>query len=182
MTDADYKLPGPSAFPSLSEEERTTVIRHLFERSPTLESLILPEFSTVISYGELIAHSRALLLNLASESRSDQEKRNVLLEILAAHPRLGAGKIDSAHSVAEQASLQGEAETLAALNKEYEEQFPGLRYVVFVNGRTRDVIMANMRERIRRGQYELEKIEGANAMCDIAIDRARKLGADFEHS
>ncbi|KAK9349402.1 Oxo-4-hydroxy-4-carboxy-5-ureidoimidazoline decarboxylase [Lipomyces starkeyi] len=177
---ADYELPPPSAFPSLSKEDRITIITHLFERSPALESLILPGFLSVTSYDELVAYSRALLLKLASESQKDPRKREVLLEILAAHPRLGARKIDSAHSVAEQASLQGEAEALAALNKEYEEKFPGLRYVVFVNGRPRDVIMANMRSRITRGEYELEKIETVNAMCDIAIDRAKKLGAALE--
>ncbi|KAK9362837.1 Oxo-4-hydroxy-4-carboxy-5-ureidoimidazoline decarboxylase [Lipomyces starkeyi] len=177
---ADYELPPPSAFPSLSKEDRITIITHLFERSPALESLILPGFLSMTSYGELVAYSRALLLKLASESQKDPRKREVLLEILAAHPRLGARKIDSAHSVAEQASLHEEAEALAALNKEYEEKFPGLRYVVFVNGRPRDVIMANMRSRITRGEYELENIEAVNAMCDIAIDRAKKLGAELE--
>ncbi|KAK9240119.1 oxo-4-hydroxy-4-carboxy-5-ureidoimidazoline decarboxylase [Lipomyces kononenkoae] len=174
---ADYKLPSSSAFISLATEERLAIIRHLFERSAALEGLILPALSRVTSYGELIAHSREVLLNLASESENDLTKREILLDILAAHPRLGARKIDSAHSVAEQASLQGEAEALAALNKEYEEKFPGLRYVVFVNGRPRDVIMANMRTRIVRGDYELETVEAANAMCDIALDRAKKLGA-----
>ncbi|KAK9370139.1 oxo-4-hydroxy-4-carboxy-5-ureidoimidazoline decarboxylase [Lipomyces kononenkoae] len=177
---ADYELPAPSAFASITTEERLTIIRHLFERSRALESLLMPALSCVTSYGELISHSRELLLNLASESQNDPTKREVLLDILAAHPRLGARKIDSAHSVAEQASLQGEAEALAALNKEYEQKFPDLRYVVFVNGRPRDVIMANMRARIVRGDYELEKIEAANAMCDIALDRAKKLGAKLE--
>ncbi|KAK9488620.1 Oxo-4-hydroxy-4-carboxy-5-ureidoimidazoline decarboxylase [Lipomyces starkeyi] len=177
---ADYELPPPSAFPSLSKEDRITIITHLFERSPALESLILSVFVSVTSYGKLVAYSRALLLKLSSESQKDPRKREVLMEILAAHPRLGARKIDSAHSVAEQASLQGEAEALAVLNKEYEEKFPGLRYVVYVNGRSRDVIMANMRSRITRGEYELEKIEAVNAMCDIAIDRAKKLGGALE--
>ncbi|KAK9469682.1 Oxo-4-hydroxy-4-carboxy-5-ureidoimidazoline decarboxylase [Lipomyces arxii] len=175
----DYMLPEATLFRSLTEDERITVITHLFERSTELEKMIVPEFSFVMSYGELIAHSRALLLNLASESASDPKQMKVLLDILAAHPRLGARKIESSHSVAEQASLQSESEALAELNAEYEKKFPGLRYVVFVNGRSRDLIMKDMRERIQRGEYELEKIEAANAMCDIAIDRAKKLGAIF---
>jgi len=68
-----------------------------------------------------------------------------------------------------------EAETLRQLNREYEEKFPGLRYVVFVNGRPRTVIFENMRERIERGDIGEERREGIKAMCDIALDRVGKL-------
>jgi hypothetical protein len=65
---------------------------------------------------------------------------------------------------------------------------------VFVNGRSRPVIMENMRERIERGDIKLERAEAIKvrsrkvvnwilqadsqhykAMCDIAADRAVKL-------
>jgi 2-oxo-4-hydroxy-4-carboxy--5-ureidoimidazoline (OHCU) decarboxylase len=57
-----------------------------------------------------------------------------LLEaILGSHPRLGEKKVESAQSRSEQAQLhtggEGEAETLARLNLDYERAFPGLRYV-----------------------------------------------------
>ena len=102
----------------------------------------------------------------------------MLLEILSAHPRLGAKKVESAQSQAEQRSLGGkeERETLERLNEEYEEQFPGLRYVVFVNGRSRDEIMEDMRRRIDSGTQEGEVRAASDAMCDIAVDRAAKLG------
>jgi len=84
-----------------------------------------------------------------------------LEEILDSHPRLGAKKVESAQSQAEQAQLQGgeegEAEKLAQLNAEYEAAFPGLRYVVFVDGRGRDVIMEDMRQRISGGDLEAER-------------------------
>lgn len=64
---------------------------------------------------------------------------------------------------------------LAELNEEYEKTFPGLRYVVFVNGRSRDEIIANMEKRIKRNDIELEKKEAFEAMCDIALDRAAKM-------
>lgn len=64
-----------------------------------------------------------------------------------------------------------------ALNDKYETTFPGLRYVVFVNGRSREVIMNNMTERINRNDIVAERKEAFNAMCDIALDRAKKLGA-----
>ena len=64
------------------------------------------------------------------------------------------------------------------LNEEYERKFPGLRYVVFVNGRGREVIMRDMRGRIEGSTREEEVLRAIEAMCDIAVDRARKLGAE----
>lgn len=46
---------------------------------------------------------------------------------------------------------------LARLNEAYEAKFPGLRFVVFVNGRGRGEIMTIMRERIERGEWEAER-------------------------
>ncbi|KAI5840212.1 hypothetical protein DFP73DRAFT_482983, partial [Morchella snyderi] len=46
---------------------------------------------------------------------------------------------------------------------------------VFVNGRSRAVIMEDMERRIARGDIETEKTEAINAMCDIARDRVDKL-------
>lgn len=129
------------------------------------------------SYSSLIQHIGSLLQQLAqSEEPSAKHK---LQGILGSHPRLGAKKVDSAQSQAEQASLGAgaadEAEKLAALNHEYEAKFPGLRYVVFVNGRSRPVIMENMRQRIDRGDVKEEEQEAIRAMVDIAHDRANKL-------
>lgn len=101
-----------------------------------------------------------------------------LLSILSAHPRLGAKKVDSTQSQSEQSSLgtETEREQLRELNEEYEATFPGLRYVVFVNGRSREVIMEDMRRRIKEGTFEGECNAAIEAMCDIAVDRAEKLG------
>lgn len=46
---------------------------------------------------------------------------------------------------------------LGELNEEYERVFPGLRFVVWVNGRGRGEIMGIMRERIARGDWEGER-------------------------
>ena len=70
---------------------------------------------------------------------------------------------------------EAEAEKLAELNRRYEATFPGLRYVVFVNGRGRDVVMEDMERRIQRGDLALEEVEAIQAMCDIAKDRAAKM-------
>ncbi len=87
--------------------------------------------------------------------------------ILGSHPRLGEPKKESlsAQSREEQRKLQegggdnAEREELARLNREYEERFPGLRYVVFVNGRGRPEIMEDMRRRIVRGDKGEEERE-----------------------
>ncbi|KAI1326680.1 Oxo-4-hydroxy-4-carboxy-5-ureidoimidazoline decarboxylase [Xylariaceae sp. FL0255] len=143
----------------------------------------LPPFT---SYGDLIKHIGTLMTQLTitpkSSSQSINPSQKTLHAILGSHPRLGAKKVDSAQSRAEQAQLNNddkdEAQKLAALNAEYEAKFPGLRYVVFVNGRGRDVIMEDMRRRIDRGDIRAEEREGVQAMVDIALDRAQKLGVE----
>lgn len=115
----------------------------------------------------------------SSSSSPSAQQQKKLHGILGSHPRLGAKKVESAQSQAEQAQLnQGgaeEAEKLKALNDEYEQKFPGLRYVVFVNGRSRPVVMEDMRWRIDRGDAKEEEQEAIRAMVDIALDRAKKL-------
>ncbi|KAH7041580.1 OHCU decarboxylase-domain-containing protein [Microdochium trichocladiopsis] len=132
----------------------------------------------------------------ATDNSREPGPRAKLHSILGSHPRLGAKKVDSALSRAEQAQLQQapppssssssssspqqdgketEAQALARLNALYESTFPGLRYVVFVNGRGRDVIMQDMQRRIARGDIRAEERAGVEAMIDIALDRAGKI-------
>ncbi|KXJ88681.1 Oxo-4-hydroxy-4-carboxy-5-ureidoimidazoline decarboxylase [Microdochium bolleyi] len=168
-------------------------------RAPPFQNTTVPSTAgSSSSYPELIRAIGAQMLALvdlsataaASSSSPDlSSPRARLHSILGSHPRLGAKKVDSALSRAEQAQLQSqpaaasssnptgetEAEALARLNAEYEATFPGLRYVVFVNGRGRDVIMENMRERIDRCDMRAEEREGVQAMIDIALDRASKI-------
>ncbi|KAF1355837.1 hypothetical protein EJ07DRAFT_181828 [Lizonia empirigonia] len=168
-----------STLPHASDSELTTVLDLLFEPSPPLNTLTVPVLrsTTFPSYATLIAAVHAQLHALARSPRP--EDIHTLSEILCSHPRLGETKVDSAQSRQEQAQLQRGAaddkEKLAALNNEYEAKFPGLRYVVFVNARPRPAVMANMRARIDRGDVAAERQEAIQAMCDIALDRARKL-------
>lgn len=175
-------LPPASTLPSLPPSDQTTVLDLLFEPSPPLHALLLPIISSTpfSDYAALIAAVKSQLSALASSSSEADIQR--LSEILCSHPRLGEKKVDSAQSRAEQAQLQAggaeaekEKKMLESLNREYEERFPGLRYVVFVNGRPRPVIMENMRARIDRGDIKEERQEAIRAMCDIAADRAGKL-------
>ncbi len=163
-------LPPITALPSLPDVAVTKALDLLFEPSADLHAFALPALRAanppIASYDELANVVRAQLLDVQQRAASDASAKTTLLRILGAHPRLGAKKVESAQSVAEQAQLQAptsssgdEAARLAALNAEYEAAFPGLIYVVFVNGRSRDIIMENMRERITRGDFAKEEIE-----------------------
>ncbi|KAI0382784.1 Oxo-4-hydroxy-4-carboxy-5-ureidoimidazoline decarboxylase [Hypomontagnella monticulosa] len=181
-------LPPVASLKAANDETIKSVLDALFEPSEDLHALAIPpihEFSPFASYTTLIEHVGSLMFQLAHSSTSP-DARAKLHGILGSHPRLGEKKVDSAQSRAEQAHLNAsdnssdkeeEAAKLKALNEEYEARFPGLRYVVFVNGRSRPVVRQNMRERIDRGDIRAEELEAIQAMVDIALDRAKKLQA-----
>ena len=149
-------------------------IDELFEPSPELHVLLSSKSEELLAESDpspsgprvcqdTITTIRKWLLALLGRPELDR--------ILNSHPRLGAKKVDSKHSQKEQAELSSAMEELQELNERYEETFPGLRYVYFVNGRDRNEIMQNMKFRIARGDIALERKEGVYAMCDIASDR-----------
>ncbi|KAK2871975.1 hypothetical protein FQN49_002652 [Arthroderma sp. PD_2] len=162
-------LPHPAALPSLPPSALNAVLDTLFEPSGHLHDLASPLFEEHFSsYPDLIDAVKSRLAALADSAAQpgNDDNARVLYDILGSHPRLGASRSNNSHlsesSRLEQANLaapdngDSEADQLRRLNAEYEEKFPGLRYVVFVNGRGRDVIMQNMRERIQRGDVNLE--------------------------
>lgn len=132
-TETMPSLPAIENVPSCSTEERARVLDTLFETCTQLHTLSVETLGETKfdSYSALIeAVGRQLQSLYESKLESDQKW---LDDILAAHPRLGEKKVDSEQSRSEQAQLnQGdssEGEKLAKLNQEYEEKFPGLRYV-----------------------------------------------------
>lgn len=124
-------MPSLPSISSLSHAPDTTLTHTLdllFEPSSALHALTLPVLrsTTFPSYDVLITAIGAQLTALLT---SDTQK---LDEILSSHPRLGAKKVESELSQKEQAGLQGgeeEGRVLGELNREYEDKFPGLRYV-----------------------------------------------------
>lgn len=152
---APARLPDISTLSALPAAEQTKALDLLFEPSPAIHDLLSPILKTPFpSYDSLIDSALGAFLSLA-----DAGDKSALHSILGSHPRLGAKKVESAQSASEQAQLAAGAAQLAALNEEYEARFPGLRYVVFVNGRGKDVIMENMRQRIDRGDIVAEERE-----------------------
>lgn len=156
-------LPSLDALPSLSAEEKAAVLDLLFEPCTALHTLSVELLgnTTFTSYDDLIASVGTQLSELSESASSSDTKW--LESILGAHPRLGAKKVESAQSQAEQAQLhkgsEEEAQKLKDLNDEYEKAYPGLRYVVFVNGRSRPVIMEDMKKRIARGDIAAERAD-----------------------
>jgi len=126
-------LPEISTVPNLSTTDRANILDALFEPCTALHTLSIDLFhtQTFSSYDDLIA-SVGMQLTELSESSSTTDTA-WLHSILAAHPRLGASKVDSVQSRAEQAQLNtgaaDEAEKLKHANDLYEQTFPGLIYV-----------------------------------------------------
>ncbi|KAL8996496.1 MAG: hypothetical protein Q9169_004005 [Polycauliona sp. 2 TL-2023] len=155
------ELPPLTALPNLSTADRAAILDRLFEPCASLHTLSvsLLQETTFASYDDLIASIGLQLTALAnSASTSDS---TWLQTILAAHPRLGQNNVESTQSQSEQAQLNtgdvSSAHALAELNQLYEQTFPGLRYVVFVNGRSRPSIMDDMRTRIDRRDWTAEQ-------------------------
>ena len=174
---ASPALPAIDQLSKLPSGVQGAVLDTLFEPSEDLRRLIVPimQDHSFGDYAELIALVKSHLETLLRESR----QLSLLDSILRCHPRLGEKKVDSAQSRAEQAQLQsqdeGEAQELAQANRDYETAFPGLRYVVFVNGRSRSNLVEEIRLRIQRHEFRQERIDAIQAICDIAGDRAQKL-------
>lgn len=131
-------LPPPSALPTLPPDTLVRVLDTLFEPSPQLHQLMCPVLAnqTFSSYASLIdAMSGRLSALFPANSPAD---RDVLFGILGSHPRLGRAPTANPEHLSElskreqaqlQAGVEEQAEKLRALNAEYEEKFPGLRFV-----------------------------------------------------
>jgi 2-oxo-4-hydroxy-4-carboxy--5-ureidoimidazoline (OHCU) decarboxylase len=177
-------LPPVDTLPSLPAEERAKILDLLFEPSTSLHTLSLPITTSQAypTYDDLIASIGVQLVDLAESASTSDTKW--LESILSSHPRLGEKKVDSEMSRLEQAKMvaasagkagddegkKDEARILGELNEEYEKAFPGLRYVVFVNARSRPVIFEDMRRRIQRADIKAERVEAIKVRpCSISF-------------
>jgi len=180
------------------------VVSTLFEHSPVLDEHLVPELasssSAFISYVDLIDRSAAVIRSWPPTLQSS---------FISGHPRIGEQnpKQLSALSASEQARFftpPWVIERLGWLNGVYEGRYQGLRYITFVNGRTRTEVMEEM-ERVlgmenargpewkeegespSAGEVEVEVQMGGEEWLKeleravgevilIARDRAKKLG------
>ena len=149
---------------SSSRERFAAALKPLFEAAaPLVDALYTARPFT--SYSQLIdiAESLSTAMPLAQQ-----------IEVLSAHPRIGAAQ----HTLSEASRREQSYGTqpadavlieLAELNQQYEECF-GFCFVVFVNKRPRSEIVDVLRERLRNPADE-ERRTGLAAMFAIARDR-----------
>lgn len=143
----------------------------LFEVATPLANVLYARrpFAT---YAALVDAAEALALAMPLDEQ---------IAVLAAHPRIGADPATlSSASLREQGAELGMApadvqrlyEQLSELNDRYERKF-GFRFVVFVNRRSKQAILALLAERLQRSQAE-ELATGLAEMFRIARDRLAK--------
>ncbi|KAF9967746.1 hypothetical protein BGZ70_008407 [Mortierella alpina] len=157
-------------------EPAPPIVKHLYSKRP------------YASYSALIDETSHLLTHV-DQFLTEQEQ----LDVINAHPRIGAAKANlSALSLIEQGYTPEDAAkkvdatatpsqddevtqaTLKRLNQEYEDKY-GFKFVVFVNGRPRSVIIPVMEDRIQNSTKEEEKKTALRDMVLIARDRLKKL-------
>lgn len=138
-------LPPITSLPTLLLDDQLKALDTLFEPSPELHTILQPILSSnqpFQSYDALIDTIHTKLSALSATSNPQQKQ--TLYGILGSHPRLGAASPAAQAGLSElsrreQANINKSAQNeqaaadqaarLSALNKEYEEQYPGLRYV-----------------------------------------------------
>jgi 2-oxo-4-hydroxy-4-carboxy-5-ureidoimidazoline decarboxylase len=169
MTD----LPATDALNALTDDAFVEAVAPLFEGAPQLLRR-LAGARPFASDDELLAAAHEVAA-VAPETE--------LLELLDAHPRIGAEPAAmSALSREEQEGDEGDAdspsdaglaEELAVLNEIYEARF-GFRYVIFVAGRPRSAI-APLIEAALRNERQAELRRGVEDAIYIAGDRLQRL-------
>jgi len=140
-----------SAHPSHPGSPLARVLETLFEPSPILLSALEPELASTLKGKDLTSYHQlvdAALEAIASWDTSSQS------EFISGHPRIGESKNLSNLSAREQGvTTPGVVPTppevlarLSHLNACYETKYPGLRYITFVNGRSRRAIAEEMED------------------------------------
>jgi len=127
----------------------------LFEPSSALFEFLVPSVITIVADPEKHIPRRTFdaLIDIGMRELDDWP-HSQQASFIGGHPRIGEVKGLSALSASEQAAHATPPEILARLselNEEYERRYPGLRYITFVNGRSRKMIMEEMEEKLGIG-------------------------------
>ncbi|KAI9458147.1 Oxo-4-hydroxy-4-carboxy-5-ureidoimidazoline decarboxylase [Lactarius psammicola] len=175
----------------------------LFEPSPALFEFLVPSVVATITASanpgsQIPRRSYNALIDTAIRELEGWP-HGQKASFLGGHPRIGEIKGLSALSASEQAAHATPPEVLArlvVLNEEYERRYPGLRYITFVNGRSRKMIMLEMEEKLgiiedswvkgdSKEVYEVGSVEWASEarralqdVGDIAKSRLAALKVD----
>ncbi|KAF9269085.1 hypothetical protein L218DRAFT_953638 [Marasmius fiardii PR-910] len=142
------------AGPSSLDSPLSKALAILFEPSPILFSTLEPQLQSSLTSSSQGLTSYAELIDL-SISRIQFWDKDLQAQFIAAHPRIGENKNLSTLSAKEQGANAATAPTppevlnrLAHLNACYEKRYPGLRYIIFVNGRSRAAVVEAMEDQL----------------------------------
>jgi 2-oxo-4-hydroxy-4-carboxy-5-ureidoimidazoline decarboxylase len=158
----------------LPRAEFVSALRPLFEAADPLADALFAA-RPFRSYLDLLDRSADLLARL---SEAEQ------IEVLNAHPRIGANPADVSKSSYREQGYERESAVahdelartyaeLERLNTAYEDKF-GFRFVVFVNGRSKSEILDVLRQRLH-GTPDDERRTALREMLAIARDRLGRL-------
>ncbi|KAK0238885.1 OHCU decarboxylase-domain-containing protein [Armillaria nabsnona] len=125
----------------------------LFEHSPILISKLCPQLTGILpTLPPLSSYSQLIDVSLNQLGTWDDEMK---AQFISGHPRIGENKNLSKLSAKEQGATSTTTTTppevlarLAHLNACYEKKYPGLVYIIFVNGRTRAAIAEEMEDKL----------------------------------
>ncbi|CAL1714759.1 unnamed protein product [Somion occarium] len=119
----------------------------LFEASPILQEHLAPQVAKTLQ-SQIVA-SYSDLIDLTLDTIQSGWDDNLKAQFIEGHPRIGEVNNLSHLSSKEQAAVATPPEVLARLghlNACYGYRYPGLRYITFVNGRSRAAIMEEMED------------------------------------
>ena len=139
-------LPPIAELTAGSTDALTGALAVLFEPSPTLAAHLTPQVSARLQHIPVASYVALIDTALAAIAAWDDALK---AQFIAGHPRIGEVKGLSALSAKEQAAAATPPEVLARLqhlNACYEQRYPGLIYITFVNGRSRTAIMYEMED------------------------------------
>ncbi|PCH44199.1 hypothetical protein WOLCODRAFT_104748 [Wolfiporia cocos MD-104 SS10] len=159
------------------DDPLASALATLFEPSPILYSDLVPGLAAYIPassrpiamYSDLIDASLAVISTWSDDLKA---------QFIAGHPRIGEVKGLSHLSAKEQAAAATPPEVLARLahlNACYEYRYPGLRYITFVNRRTRAMIKDEM-----EGVLRLEPSLSSNQPVVETVGRVEVAGEEWK--
>jgi len=184
---ANVPLPPISKILS-SPPELATTLSILFEPSPILYSTLAPQLSSTFSQQPIIT-TYSELIDITISTLNTTCGDTLRAQFIAGHPRIGeshnlsdlSAKEQGASNTATIATPPDVLHRLAHLNACYERTYPGLRYITFVNGRSRAAIAEEIEDvlgiahSLEGGEPPLESFEavdvGGNRWKD-ELDRA----------
>lgn len=138
-------------YPSSPRSPLATSLEILFEHCPILNTKLEPQLHAILQTApKLESYTELIHIALTEIQRWDLRSQ---AESVGGHPRIGETKNLSKLSASEQGALDLQNPTpsevlsrLAHLNTLYEVKYPGLRYITFVNARTRAEIVKEMED------------------------------------